>query len=211
MKSVYFVRHGETLGNASNKFQKWDIPLSETGRQQAAFVAQRFASIPIEAIIASDMERATETARIIASVTKHEVILEPLLRELARPTAVRGLAKTEPEVERIIRFTDTHWLGSEKHSDEENFIELKDRALRALQCIADRPEEKILVVTHGTFLRTLISCMFMQERLDGAVWHAVENYFGIQNTAITWCEYHDSQWKLVTWNDHAHLGDSKLK
>lgn len=34
MKTLYFIRHGSTLGNEAGRYQQKDTPLSETGLQQ---------------------------------------------------------------------------------------------------------------------------------------------------------------------------------
>ena len=69
MKTVYFVRHGSTEGNEQGAYQHLYTPLSELGRRQAAFVARRFERIPVDIVIASDMERAAETGRSLPKGT----------------------------------------------------------------------------------------------------------------------------------------------
>ncbi|MCB1223613.1 MAG: histidine phosphatase family protein, partial [Mesotoga sp.] len=66
---IYFVRHGETEWNNSNRWQgRSDIPLSEKGRKQAeitgTFLKEHVPSVA--AIYSSDLKRAKETAEIIA-------------------------------------------------------------------------------------------------------------------------------------------------
>ena len=52
------------------------------GRRQAELVAERLAEQKIDAIYASDLRRAWETAQIIAEKSGLQVIPEPRLREL---------------------------------------------------------------------------------------------------------------------------------
>jgi broad specificity phosphatase PhoE len=70
MKTVYFVRHGQSEGNVGMYFQGEKSPLTEFGRKQAAFVARRCKGLKIDAIISSSMERAQETAGIISNELK---------------------------------------------------------------------------------------------------------------------------------------------
>ena len=78
------MRHGRTEWNAARRFQgQSDIPLSEEGRAQAGATAAALASVPLEAIVSSDLSRALETARAIAALHGLEVASDPRLREFA--------------------------------------------------------------------------------------------------------------------------------
>lgn len=70
--TIIMCRHGETAFNAKNKeddtekLRGWlDIPLNDTGRQQAAVTAQKLAGLKISHIDCSDLSRTCETAAII--------------------------------------------------------------------------------------------------------------------------------------------------
>lgn len=211
MKRIYFVRHGITGGNEINAYQKLDTPLSEKGRAQANFLAERFSKIPFDVLLASTMERAQETARAIAQRTGHDVIPEALFHEILRPSVVRGKVQTDPEVMEVIRVADSHWkTEGKRHSDEENFYDLKKRAIKALEYLISRDEETVVVVTHGTILKMMLAVMMRGEALEPNFWDEVDEFFFPQNTGITWVEYdnkyHPNRWQLISWNDHAHLG-----
>ena len=60
---LYFVRHGESQGNVAGIHQSGSVALSENGIIQAQKVAERFATIAIDVIFASDYTRALETAK----------------------------------------------------------------------------------------------------------------------------------------------------
>ncbi len=80
---MILVRHGETAWNAEGRFQgHTDVPLSDRGRRQAEALARRLAREKIDAIYASDLQRAWETATIIAAPHGLEVRPEPRLREM---------------------------------------------------------------------------------------------------------------------------------
>jgi len=207
MKRVYFVRHGLTQGNEVSAYQLPTIPLSDKGKEQAECVTQRFGQIPIDVIISSTMERAAETARAIAQRVGRDVVLEPLFQEILRPTIVRGKLHVDPEASEIMKMVMRHWANADwKHSDEENFFDLKQRALKAIAYLVARPEEHILVVTHGTILRMLFCCMMAGDAFEPEHFSWADAFLAVSHTGVTWCEYAKGKWKLITWNDHAHLG-----
>ena len=80
--TLFLVRHGETVDNVRQIMQgQTQGCLNERGREQAQQVAQRLADEPIDAIIASDLQRAIQTAEIIAVPHGLPVRTTPLLRE----------------------------------------------------------------------------------------------------------------------------------
>lgn len=79
--SLVFVRHGETALNVGRTLQPADTPLSDRGRAQAAAVAARLASMPVTAVLSSDLPRARATAEAIAAATGRPLATTPLLQE----------------------------------------------------------------------------------------------------------------------------------
>ena len=207
MKTVYFVRHGSTEGNEQRAYQQVYTPLSALGKRQAACVARRFERIPVDLVITSDMARAVETGRCIAERNRLPTVIDPRFQEIRRPAIVRGQGRDAPEVLEIMRFVAEHWTNARvKHSDEENFFDLKTRALSALDHLVERPERNLLVVTHGTFLCMLICCMMAGEEVSPPWFDRLHHFLVLRNAAISVCAYDQKTWQLVSWNDHAHLG-----
>jgi broad specificity phosphatase PhoE len=62
-----FVRHGETEGNRTKRYQLPHTPLNETGEGQAAAAAKALAKTRIGKLIASPMARAWRTASLVAA------------------------------------------------------------------------------------------------------------------------------------------------
>ena len=82
MTTLYLVRHGETVDNARQIMQgQTQGELNENGILQAEEVSREWASKPLDAIIASDLKRSIDTAKIIAEPHHLEVLTTPLLRE----------------------------------------------------------------------------------------------------------------------------------
>ena len=80
--SILLIRHGETPWNAERRLQGHiDIPLSDTGLQQAAALGQALAGEPLAAILSSDLRRAQQTAQAVADLQDLPVQTDALLRE----------------------------------------------------------------------------------------------------------------------------------
>ncbi|MBR1545769.1 MAG: histidine phosphatase family protein [Prevotella sp.] len=82
MTTIFLVRHGETVDNARQIMQgQTQGTLNEQGREQARQVAERLSGKAIDAVIASDLRRAIQTAEVIAKPHGLPVVTTPLLRE----------------------------------------------------------------------------------------------------------------------------------
>jgi 2,3-bisphosphoglycerate-dependent phosphoglycerate mutase len=138
--TLLLVRHGETDWNADGRLQgHTDRPLSAFGRRQARQLAEELADESLEAIYASDLARARETAEIVGERLGLPVVLEPDLREKDWGTW-EGLTPVERDrVEFVGESTEAH----------------QERILRALRRISERHPDggNVLVVTHGGSMR----------------------------------------------------------
>ena len=80
---LYCIRHGESSYNAEGRIQgQSDVPLSELGRRQSEAVAAALAEVPIEAVYASPLRRAMQTARPVAERLNLEIQTDPRLMEV---------------------------------------------------------------------------------------------------------------------------------
>jgi broad specificity phosphatase PhoE len=144
------LRHGQSEWNAVGRWQgQADPPLSDLGRRQAWEAARAIGVV--DAIYASDLQRAAETAAIIAGeIGVGPVILDPDLRE-RDAGEYSGLTRAEIE-ERFPGYLDDHRRPPGWEPDEH----LLARALRALARMArDVPGADVLVVTHGGLVYTI--------------------------------------------------------
>ena len=82
MTVLYLARHGETVDNANQILQgQTQGMLNEKGQEQAENLAKSLDVIQIDAVIASDLKRAVDTAEVIAKRRSLPLITTPLLRE----------------------------------------------------------------------------------------------------------------------------------
>jgi probable phosphoglycerate mutase len=82
MTTLYLVRHGETVDNANQIMQgQTQGELNANGIQQAHEFSEQWKEKEIDIILASDLKRAIDTARIIAEPHRLDVLTTPLLRE----------------------------------------------------------------------------------------------------------------------------------
>jgi probable phosphoglycerate mutase len=128
MATLLLIRHGETDWNAEHRWQGHaDVPLNARGRDQAKALAEELAPEGVDAIYASDLSRARDTAEIVGERLGVPVVLDPDLREIDV-----GSWDGEPH---------------ERHGE---------RILRAVRTIAERhPGERVAVVSHGGSLRRM--------------------------------------------------------
>ncbi|NED79167.1 histidine phosphatase family protein, partial [Streptomyces sp. SID11233] len=81
-RRIILWRHGQTAWNLERRFQgDTDVPLTETGRAQAKRAARLLASLQPDALIASDLGRAADTAGELAALTGLEITFDRGLRE----------------------------------------------------------------------------------------------------------------------------------
>ena len=81
--TVILIRHGETDWNVVRRFQGLsDIPLNDTGRQQAGFAKNGLDGKIIDAIYTSPLQRAVETAEIIRGDREIPIYPTDGLREM---------------------------------------------------------------------------------------------------------------------------------
>lgn len=194
------------MWNRQGKYQgQSDVPLTDEGREQARILSERLKDEKIDVIYASDLDRAIETAAIIAKYHDLNVLPAPLMRELnfgiwEGMTYDEIIQKWPQEYNEWQR--DPH---NKKPPEGETLAELCKRVSKFLKETArEHPDSRILVVSHAGPIRAILSVL-LNLRQD-FFWK-----FKISNTSITIIEY-DGQKELaesdafiVTVNNTYHL------
>ncbi len=153
MKQLYFIRHGLSQANVDKIWGgHTDSLLTDEGKSQAAAAGEKLKEqrIAIDLIIASPLLRTQETARIIAERIGYpveQILTEKLIME-------RSFGKEDGQsIEKF--FEDKVYKDMDSVEEVETIEQLQFRATEALEALKVRPEENILIVSHGAFGRAI--------------------------------------------------------
>jgi 2,3-bisphosphoglycerate-dependent phosphoglycerate mutase len=159
---LHFIRHGETDWNLERRLQGIsDIPLNATGRAQALAVGAKLAAVPLDAVIASDLGRALDTAAAIAEPHGLTVAVDPRLRERSF-----GLIEGIPRDDLERQYGDelqAYWTDPDRAFEAgESRRQVQDRIAGFIRdLLAREPADEIALVSHGG---TIASALHWLER-----------------------------------------------
>jgi probable phosphoglycerate mutase len=196
---VYMIRHGETVWNAEKRLQgHLDSPLTGQGIQQATMLAARLSSVHFDAIYSSDLERARQTAKIIASKANSvAVTFDNRIRE-RHFGRFQGL--TWEEIEKKFPDEAAKELSGNPMNhmpDGESKQQLLSRTLSFFEDIALRhTDQRILVISHGGILN-----VWTRHVLH--IPQDTPRRFHLYNTAINIFEFSERHWYLKTLGETA--------
>jgi len=153
------IRHGECAGNREGLFRgRYDFPLNEVGLHQAESLAGELKGVRFEAVYASPLKRALQTAEALCRGRGIEPITEEGFNNIrlgsweGRPKA--EIAERFPDEFRLWR-TEPERLRME---GAETLAQVQKRAVRTLAAITEeRMGETFAVVTHRAVLKPLIA------------------------------------------------------
>jgi broad specificity phosphatase PhoE len=198
MTTLLLVRHGQTDSNQSRLLMgQSDMPMNLEGRQEAAHLAARLKQSRIDVLYTSDLERALETARIVAKAVGIEPVALAELRELDVGAAV-GKTREELRVECPGLFGES-WLDT-PFPGGESYAQLTKRVGRTLRELLARHEGRtVVVIAHGGTIRAGVAALtgMPLARLIGLT---------VANASITRLTSADpGQVRLEALSDVAHL------
>ncbi len=176
MTKLFLVRHGQTDWNLATRYQGHsDIPLNETGLQQAATAVKNFYGTSYEAIYASDLQRAQQTANYFAMDSGLPIISDARLREIYlgewEGKSINQIREDYPELVALRRAEPTLYAAP----DGETVMEVARRVVAAADEIsAAYPDGNVLVVAHGMSMATLY-CLSEQMDLNLVFTQIFEN------------------------------------
>ncbi len=152
--TLTLIRHGQTDWNKANLMQGiTDIPLNDTGREQARATGRKLADMGLEftVLVSSPLSRAYETAQLVGEYFNLKV--GNTYPELVERAYGQGEGLDIPAPER--RAPERYYPQVESERD------LYIRAVRVLRQIvrehADGDGQKIIAVSHGSLIRRALS------------------------------------------------------
>ena len=190
---VWLVRHGETewarLGRHTGRT---DIPLTETGRDQARAIGRRIAGHRFGLVLTSPLSRAAETARLAGfgdTATTADDLMEWDYGALEGRTTAEIRAGM-PDW--------TIWRGP--WSDAETADEVGARADRVIARIrASRADGDALVFAHGHLLRVLAARWIGLGPASGGL-------FELATATLSILGWDRESPSIELWNEACHLG-----
>jgi len=201
MTRLWLVRHAEAEGNLFRRIHGvTDAPLTAFGQRQLSCLGARFASVPLEAVYASGLTRARETAAAIAGPHGLKVRVLPELHEVD-----------------MGEWEDRTW-GEAAHSAPEQYYALnqdpekftvpgceryEDSLRRILGAVAvisrENPEGSVAAVAHGCIIRLLLNHL-----LGNAPSEIVKVPHG-DNTCVAELLIDGGEITVLRYNDNSHL------
>jgi len=201
---LYLARHGATSLSAEDRFSgAVGVPLSDEGRRQAGRLAERLRAVGLQAIYASPLDRALETARIVGRAAGIDALERDGLREIAHGHW-EGLRRDEVEA----RFSEEYatWEAdpfSFAPEGGESGVAVLARAPPVVRDIVTRHAgQRVLVVSHKATIRLVLSSLLgfdargYRDRLDQAP--ACLNVLDFKDPVHA---------RLMLFNDTSHYAD----
>lgn len=205
MTEILLIRHGETDWNVDKRLQGHiDIPLNEAGRRQVLALGAALADEGIDAIFASDLQRARATAQAVADVAGLEVGIDAGLRERCYG-AFEGLRHTDieakyPEAYRVwkAREPDARYPAGQREA--ETMREFYQRSVQAVRRVLDGVgrQHKVAIVTHGGVLECL-------HHWASGTEFAQPRTFDIFNASVNRLHWDGERARIRSWGEIGHL------
>lgn len=201
MTRLFLARHGETEWNVQRRIQgQTDTTLNDRGLEQAARLAQRLEGYSFDAVYASDLKRAWDTATIAMKGRDVEVTAEPRLRETHF-----GIFEghTLPELEQKYPAETKLWYKDRNNAPEGG--ETRDQFAARMQALLDdlhtnHHDDTVLLVSHGGSISMIAALLIGLET-------QLRWQFRVENASLSIMERNAQGNFMILWNDIHHLHD----
>lgn len=196
---LILIRHGESIDAVEKRFQRPTAPLSERGRWQADRLAECLATIPIDHLYCSSMERAAETAARLGQRLGHTRRVVDDLREMGTGDWAGTLHQDFFPQYRAVY--DAFWTGGPPPPGFESLTDCQARVVAAIRAIVNKhgEDETLALVGHGTAFRLFLIHIL---RLTIANYRLLT---GMENTAFSIVLKEPGFYRLAVLNNTSHL------
>lgn len=201
MTRFYFIRHCEAEGNLYRRAQgQYDSRITPKGERQLGTLAERFRTVPADAVYSSDFLRARRTAEAVTRYRPLPVLTDPRLREWGlgdwEDVPFGNLEYGQPEMMACFNHDPARWSVP----GGEPYAALQRRMLEfVLETAQRRPGQTLVCASHGMAIRSLLARVLdvPSAKID-TVGHG-------DNTAVSLLEVRDGAISVVFQNDAGHL------
>jgi broad specificity phosphatase PhoE len=177
-----------------------DVGLDDVGIKQAELLGKYLSNWELEAIYASPIRRALETANIVARYQKVSVRIAEGLTDF---DFGEWQSLSEQQVRRLYPDLFNEWHNNPdkvRMSGGESLEDVRRRAVEVVNDIVSRHQGNVLLVSHRVVIKVLICCLL---GLDNSHFRNINQDVG----GITIFDYVDGRFVLTRHNDTSHLRD----
>lgn len=221
---IYLVRHGKTIFNTNDRVQGWaDSPLTEEGREVAIHLGKGLSDINFVMAYSSDLDRTTETARLILNENETSSFLNvhrisglretnygkyeagwnedmnQASYEMYNVSSWEEISSMDKSVQKVL--TAVH--ASDETGQAENYDEMSTRVSTAFEELIKKESQKgggnILVVSHGHAIMAIMDKVCQTE-----VSH-------VENSAVCKIIYKDGEYTVESVNDKSYIEKGEKK
>jgi 2,3-bisphosphoglycerate-dependent phosphoglycerate mutase len=154
---LLLARHAETSAPDQFHGAESDVGLSAWGARQSEWLGRAIAAAGAKALYSSSMRRAKETAAIVGSICKLEVVEIPALHE-RRIGPLSGLSREEGWS--TYATCKERWMAGDleyTHEGGESFAAISRRVVPIFERLAtEHSGDTILVIAHGVVIRVAL-------------------------------------------------------
>ncbi len=202
MTRLIFVRHGESQANLLRLFAgSSNFVLTPKGLAQAQATAKELKKYSIDAVYASDLQRAYNTGFLIAQEQHCPIYKNSGLREISaglwESSPFDTIAANYPQMHEIWM----HNIGAAVLPHGESVAQLYTRVRSTvMDIIRQNPKKTVCIATHATPIRAM-----------EAVWNSLsyehmQDFPWVSNASISVVEYEEGKWTLMMRDYKEHLG-----
>lgn len=190
-------RHGETGYNAAGRMQgHLDVPLTETGWNQARFAVPAMARFDPEIVVTSDLRRAMDTATVFTEASGVPLRVDKRLRETNlgqwQDHTVTEVEQSWPGRMAIWR-SDATWAPP----DGESRVDVADRTIEVVTELDEEFDATVLLCVHGGVIISLTARLL---GMPVTMWPQLAGMANCHWTVLVRRPGGDGTWRLATYN-----------